>query len=685
MAELPGFIERLKRHHMFRVASWYATVAYVLILVANAVFPDIGLDRGEVRYLIAGLALGFPVALVIGWIFVPPAKAEPKQISEWQRLRWRIGPALSVLVVAFVGASGTYLWEYNARHQAAMDPDSSAAQAVAILPFDHSGAVDETFMAGLSDAVHTELSVAGLRVIADSASPTLASAKSSVADIAKATGATLVIRGSVQRVDAKGGYQTYFELISTADGLTLDSRKGGGWSVQADPGDIQRSVASMIAGRVHLLTVLDHYFAPGYPSTKDAGALQFFRRGMLNYLNADFAHGIQMLQAAVKLDPKFAQAHAYIAYYEAANPDPGLADPKALVEQEIAAAEAAAPGLPEAALARASEQLYIDNDAEAAARTVAPVAAALTNTYNLHMFQGFLQLQLGHPQQALREFQAGAAIDPYSKQAANHIAQLGLALRNYADISKYLGQVLRRWPLAGQFYLGRAQVDFSGDGDLSKFAKLIGDDDGLASQDIDTDWSRFKLYRLEVAHFQGKHAEVVLALKSVGLQGGCPDGYDFPELSVPDLCVDPFTAGSLRLAGKDQEAAAFARLRAPEWARTVKESGDSPYYLMNSAVLQAFGGDPAALKTLQPVLKRLDKPVTQWSKEDGGESLGAAVALAWCGEQQQAVDLLAKSLDAPYGAHAALVARDPVWRPLYKYPAFAALLAAHGQTLTRAP
>lgn len=684
MADLMGIVERLKRHHMFRVASWYATVAYVLVLVANAVFPDIGLSRGEVRYLIVGLALGFPVALVLGWTFVPPAKAEPRQISEWQRLRWRIGPALSILVVAFVGASGTYLWDYNARHQAAMDPDSSAAQAVAILPFDHSGAVDETFMAGLSDAVHTELSVAGLRVIADSASPTLASAQSSVADIAKATGATLVIRGSVQRADAKGEYQTYFELISTADGLTLDSRKGS-WPVEADPTDVQRSVASVIASRVHLLTVLEHYFAPGYPSTKDAGALQFFRRGMLNYLTADFAHGIQMLQAAVKLDPKFAQAHAYIAYYEAANPDPGLADPKALVEQEIAAAEAATPGLPEAALARAAKQLDLDGDAEAAARTVAPVAQALANTYNLHMFQGFLQLQLGHPEEALREFQAAAAIDPYSKQVANHIAQVGLALRNYDDISKYLGRELQRWPLAGPFYLGQAQVDFSGDGDLPRFAKVIGDDAGLASRNIGLHWSRLNLYRLEVAHFQGKHADVLRALKSVGLPAGCPVAYDFPELSVPDMCVDPMTAESLRLGGKDQEASAFARLRAPEWARTIKENDDSPYYLMNSALLQAFGGDPAALKTLGPLLKRLDKPVTQWSREDGIESLGAAVALAWSGEQQQAVDLLAKSLDAPYGAHAALVARDPVWRPLYKTPAFAALLASHGETLLRAP
>ena len=87
MAERLGFLERLKRHHMFQVASGYATVAYVIILVANAVFPDIGLTRGQVRYVIAALALGFPLALVFGWLFIRPAQANPEWHSRWQRLR----------------------------------------------------------------------------------------------------------------------------------------------------------------------------------------------------------------------------------------------------------------------------------------------------------------------------------------------------------------------------------------------------------------------------------------------------------------------------------------------------------------------------------------------------------------------------------------------------------------------
>jgi tetratricopeptide (TPR) repeat protein len=679
MAESSTFVERLKRHHMFQIAAGYATVAYFLILVANAVFPDIGLTRGEVRYVIAILALGFPLALVFGWLFIKPV-ADDAWLSSWQRLRWRITTMVAGPAVALVAVSGIYLWHLNGRLADGEVAETSAAQVVAVLPFGHSGAVDDAFMAGLRDSIDNELSLAGVSLIAVT-SPALTDPKAPIADVAKATGATLLIRGSVQQPDAKSDYEAYFELVSAADGVTLDSRKVF-LPASADPIDVQKTLSTIIAARAHLLGILDHYFAPGYPSTKDAAALQFFRRGLLNYMNADFPHGIQMLRAAVKLDPNFAQAHAYIAYFEAANPDADLTDPKALVDQELALAERV-PGLPEAVMARASRELYLDVDPAAARKLIQPVAQALANTYNAHMLQGFILREQGDWQGALREFQAAASIDPYSQQDANHIAQLGLALRHYDEMDTYLGTMRRRWPLSGPLYLGQAQVRFSGDGDLERFAKDIGGD--LSSFGVSPDSPRLALTRLEVAHFQGKHVDVVRGLKTVGLPHGCPGEYQFPELSVPELCADPFTAESLRLAGKDQEAADFAKLRVAEWNRRLKEDQGKASDLLNLALLQAFGNDPAALSTVDTLLKGLDKPVTQWDRYDGLNSLGVAVVLAWSDKKQEAVQLLSKSLDATYGAHAALVAIDPVWRPLYKTPEFTALLASHGVTLTRAP
>ena len=686
MAEQLGFVERLKRHHMFQIAAGYATVAYFLILVANAVFPDIGLSRGEVRYVIAILALGFPLALVFGWIFIKPAEVDAEWHSRWQRLRWRIAPIVAGPAVALVTLSGIYLWHLNGRYEDGEAADSTVAQAVAVLPFDHSGAVDDSFMQGLADQIDTGFSNIGVRLIAKNSSPLLADPKASVAEIAKATGATLVIRGSVRRDPAQPDYEVYLELISAADGVTLDSLRHW-YSDKADPVDVQISIASSVAERVHFLGVLDHYFAPGYPTTKDAGALQLFRRGMLTYMNNDYVHGIQMLRAAAKLDPGFAQAHAYIAYFEAVNPEPGLSDAKPLVDQEIAAAEKKLPGLPEAAMARAASLYQIDGDAVAAEKTLKPAVEALSNSFNLHMLQAYVLLGTGHPEDAQREYQAAAALDPYNFLAGHHAAKVGLALRDYAGTKSYLTTVVDRWPLAPMSRLDLAQVEFSETGDVAKFAQVVdGDFEQFGAR---ASWFPLALDRLEVAHFQGKHAEVVQDLKSITIAtpGACPDEvFLFPQPSVPAICVAPFMAESLRLQGKDRDAAELAKLHVPEFVRWVRDGGaDAPLYTVNLALLQAFGGDPAALKTLDPILKGLAKPAAQWTQDDGHYSTAAAVVLAWCGEPQQAVEVLTKSLDAPFGTHPALVARDPVWRPLYKDAAFAALLAAHGQTLSRAP
>jgi hypothetical protein len=144
-------------------------------------------------------------------------------------------------------------------------------------------------------------------------------------------------------------------------------------------------------------------------------------------------------------------------------------------------------------------------------------------------------------------------------------------------------------------------------------------------------------------------------------------------------------AESLRLQGKDREAAALVALYVSQVSREVAAAVGDEQQVMHLALLEAFGGDgQAALKSVVSELSQLEKPVDHWTEADGNYSADIAAVLAWSGQKQKAIDILTKSMDAPFGAHAAIVARDPVWRPLYKEPAFVALLAAHGQQLAYA-
>jgi TolB-like protein/tetratricopeptide (TPR) repeat protein len=63
------FIEELKRRHVIRVAGVYTVVAWVLAQVAGVVEAGLGLPGWFDGFILATLALGFPVALILAWAF----------------------------------------------------------------------------------------------------------------------------------------------------------------------------------------------------------------------------------------------------------------------------------------------------------------------------------------------------------------------------------------------------------------------------------------------------------------------------------------------------------------------------------------------------------------------------------------------------------------------------------------
>jgi hypothetical protein len=85
------------------------------------------------------------------------------------------------------------------------------------------------------------------------------------------------------------------------------------------------------------------------------------------------------------------------------------------------------------------------------------------------------------------------------------------------------------------------------------------------------------------------------------------------------------------------------------------------------------------------LLRAIETTVRRYSATDaqGLPLLTFAGVAAWSGHGDVALDILRKSVDAPFGAHAQIVARDPMWAPLYDSPEFEKLLLAHGAKLVR--
>src|ERR1043165_5075335 len=67
--KIDNFFSELKRRNVFKVAVAYAVVGWVIAPLATQIFPFLEIPNWVVRLVIALVAIGFPIALVIAWAF----------------------------------------------------------------------------------------------------------------------------------------------------------------------------------------------------------------------------------------------------------------------------------------------------------------------------------------------------------------------------------------------------------------------------------------------------------------------------------------------------------------------------------------------------------------------------------------------------------------------------------------
>lgn len=668
-----GFFARLKRHHLFRAASLYATVAYVLVLVANAVFPDVGLTRGDVRYVIGVLTLGFPLALTASWLLVPPSREDPSTFGRSRRLRSGVGVAVALLVVGFVAISGVSLWRLDATHGA--DARASIATSVVALPFDALGQVDASLPTGIRDTLETTLaSIGSVGVISHTTLSSDPGPKHTDVDLARQAGAAFLIQGSIQRADAHSPYTVHADLISTSEGATVFSMTDT-FASNAPSVGIEQEIASDLAGPMRFLSRPDDWLAAGYPTTRNPRAMQLLREALMAALYDGAAQPSRLVRDALDLDPRFAQAHAYLGYFMLW--EEGLGPLRPAGEAEIARAQALVPDLPEAHLARGLVA-WLDNDDKTVLKEFDAAESRLPRNFLLHFTYGRELSFRNRNGDALKEIEAAQAIDPFQSSTGPYLARLAYFDRDYELADGYLAVEQANWPLDPLVRLWRAQTAFAYHGDVAAYAQVIDGD--WSAYVLDGSWLAAR--RIEVAALEGRHQDALTMLERY------PQAYleatRFYNSNARSLWRDSFAVETLRLLGRDQEAAQRSALALPA-AKAEAAHSPADYYVTHVALLQALGGDRAeALATVAPLLARYRGPPSKEHLDDDRYFVDVAIVLAWCGDKAGALELLSRSLGLPNGAHAAILAHDPVWRPLYSDPGFKALLAAHGQALAYA-
>ncbi len=215
-----SFFAELKRRNVLRVGVAYVTASWLLIQVADTVFPVYGLGPGAMNLLITVLAIGFPLFLLFSWVFeiTPEGLKLERDVDREASITPQTGKKLDRIIIALL----TLALGYFAVDKFLLDPARDAElveeatqlgrseafieaygeKSIAVLPFaDMSPEGDqEYFSDGISEELLNLLArIPELRVISRSSAFSFKGKDVDIPTIAQQLSVAHVLEGSVRK------------------------------------------------------------------------------------------------------------------------------------------------------------------------------------------------------------------------------------------------------------------------------------------------------------------------------------------------------------------------------------------------------------------------------------------------------------------------------------------------------
>ena len=322
-AKKPSFFKELKRRNVFRVAIAYVLVAWVLLQIADVLFPALGLPEWTIRLVAGLLILGFPLSVFFAWAFelTPEGLKRDEEVNRSDSVTkagaQRLNVATIVVAIVAVGlfAADRFVWQSEdepdaPQPTASAPPDES--RSIAVLPFVNMSADEEQeyFSDGLTEELLNVLARGKeMRVIGRTSSFQFKGKNEDLREIGRKLNVSHILEGSVRR--AGDTVRITAQLIDSSDGAHL-------WSSTFDRTlddifAVQDEIANAVfaALQVELLGVAE---TPGSP--RNAEAYDLYLKGLrARHLPgpANMQEARKLLERSLELDPALAVAWQHLA------------------------------------------------------------------------------------------------------------------------------------------------------------------------------------------------------------------------------------------------------------------------------------------------------------------------------------------------------------------------------------
>ncbi len=485
------FFSELKRRNVYKVAVAYTAVAWLLIQVATQVLPFFEAPNWAVRLLIVLLGGGFPVALVLTWVFdvTPDGIARTDDPAAQlaggrSRNRWWL-----LLTVPAVLAATILLWLRLEEQRVAPPPAANpfaGRESIAVLPFENLSDNKENayFTDGVQDEILTNLAkIADLKVISrTSVMQYRSGTPRNLREIGQELGVAHLLEGSVQRADNR--VRVIAQLIDARNDAHL-------WAQTydrdlADVFAIQSEIARAIAEQLRAKISPPEEAAIERPATTNLAAYDLYLRAQdlfahntdLGAAKKGLPEAARLLDEAVALDPRFLSAWTLLArihgnmYAQAYDRTPKRLE---LAHAAVQAALRLEPDSGEAHLALAGYYNYGFRDFAKARAELAIARRALPNSAELYEYTAYIDRREGRWEEATRNLQRALELDPRNFRMLQQMALIYEAQARYAEEDQIYLRALSVLPGDPTTRLFRAEVQVLWHADIEPFQRVLAE------------------------------------------------------------------------------------------------------------------------------------------------------------------------------------------------------------------
>jgi TolB-like protein len=678
----------LKRRNVYKVAVAYAVVGWLIVQIATQVFPFLEIPNWVVRLVIALVAVGFPIALVIAWAFeitpegIKRAEAADSALEHSHGGAWvyvvLIGVALSVALF--------FLGRYSARSTASPPRNEAATnKSIAVLPFENLSEekANAYFAEGIQNEILTKLATVGdLKVISRTSTAKYQSKPDNLKAVANELGVATLLEGAVQKSGDKVRVNVQLIDARTDSHLWAKTYDRDFKDVFAAESEVAQEITDTLKAK---LSPSESHALSSVP-TQDPQAYDLFLQGEYQLraaesapLAATYARAEGFYREAIKRDPKFAQAYAALAYCSVSShwflsrrTPAQLAEIKSLIDHALQLA----PDSPDAHFSLAMFHYWGHRQYDAALAELQRTLDLQPNNAKARQNRPWILRRQGKWEQSMSEAKLAQELDPRDGQIPANIAIGYASLREWNEAERYASRALAIDP--NNFVAINAQVAarLSGRGDIEG-----------AQRALDAARERIPFPAI------GAGGAPSAVGPNVGVVAGGVSVYlrvmarQFAEAlafwdTVPELKSAP---RSRRLSARVaiQMLAGQAPKAEAEEARVLleKELSERPDDLFGRTQLAwvylALDRKVDALRLSRAAADLLTIEMDAILGATG--QVGLAEIEAWAGEPQEATNRLRHLLSIPAGISIARLKIDPVWDPIRNHPDFQQLLSGSEQ------